>query len=338
MKSILIKKVPLYIFLIAIVFLSLIIYHLEDTAPQARREIQQAAAPVSQYTQAFEQVRLNDYDLTKPLLMTEVVSESENLMGLKRELDSEINQLKLNGTINDASVYLKRLNDGEWISVNNTAEYAPGSIIKIATTITYLKMCELNPKFLTKEYYFAGRKRGVPVQTFNDDAMVPGNKYSAKDLLTRVIVHSDNDATQLINDALNLDIFKKLFTDLNIPEPDVHDPAFKMDVGDLSKFMRILYNATYLTKENSEFVLSLLSQSSFNKGIVNGLPPEIKVAHKFGETGTSTEAQLHETAIVYIGNDPYLITIMTKGKNVQLLPAALSGLSRIAYEKMKVVS
>jgi len=338
MKSILVKKVPLYIFLIAIVFLSLIIYHLEDTAPQARLEIQQATAPIIQNNRTIEQVRLNDYQLIRPLLMTEVLSESQSLMGLKRDLDSEINQLKLNGTINDASVYVRRLNDGEWISVNSTAEYAPGSIIKIASTITYLKMCEINPKFLTKEFYFPGRKRGVPVQTFNDDAMVPGNKYSAKDLLTRVIVHSDNDATQLINDALNLDIFKKLFTDLNIAEPDVHDPAFKMDVSDLSKFMRILYNATYLSKENSEFVLSLLSQSSFNKGIVNGLPAETKVAHKFGETGTATEAQLHETAIVYIGRDPYLITIMTKGNNVQLLPSALSDLSRITYEKMKIVS
>src|SRR4051812_44887402 len=123
MKSILIKKLPLYIFLITIVFLSLIIYHLEDTAPQARLEIQQATAPIIQNNRTIEQVRLNDYKLIRPLLMTEILSESQSLMGLKRDLDSEINQLKLNGTINDASVYVRRLNDGEWISVNSTAEY-----------------------------------------------------------------------------------------------------------------------------------------------------------------------------------------------------------------------
>ena len=201
--------------------------------------------------------------------------------------------------------------------------------------ITYLKMCEQNPKLLTREFLFQGRRKGVPNQTFNEDPLVAGRKYSAKELLYDIIVKSDNDATLMINESLDLNAFKKLFTDINIAEPDVHNPNFKIDVSDLSKFLRILYNATYLNKENSEFALSLLSESSFTKGIVSGLPADTKVVHKFGETGTSTEAQLHETAIVYVGNEPYLITIMTKGKNVQQLPGVLSDLSKIAYERMK---
>lgn len=338
MKNLLVKRIPLYFFLIATGLLSLIIYHLQATAPQAKLEIQEAVAPIVQNSKTIEQVRLQDYQLIKPLLMTEVLSESSNLMALKNMLNVEIVQLKNSGTINDASVYVRRLNDGEWISVNSEAEYSPGSVIKIAAMITYLKMSEKNPKLLTKEFYFGGRRKGVPVQTFTDDPMVPGKTYLARELLTRMIVHSDNDATLNINESLDLNMFRKLFTDLEIPEPDVHDPAFKMDVTDLSKFMRILYNATYLNKENSEYALSLLAQSSFDKGIVSGLPDDVKVAHKFGETGTAKEAQLHETAIVYVGDSPYLITIMTKGNNVQRLPEALSGISKITYDNMKVFS
>jgi len=334
MKYILAKKIPLYFFIIATGLLSLIIYHLYDTAAQAKLEIQEATAPASQPSAKLEEVCLQDYALTKPLLMSEVLNESENLKGLKRALNFEIGQLKASGIVSEASIYVKRLNDGEWTSVNNTSEYAPGSIIKVAAMITYLKMCEQDPSKLNREFLFTPRK-GVPAQTFNDEPMVPGKKYSAKELLRRVIINSDNNATLIINEALDLNIFKKLFTDLGMPEPNIHDPNFKMDVIELSKFLGILYNATYLNKENSEYALALMSQSSFTKGIVSGLPIDTKVAHKFGETGNASEAQLHETAIVYVDNDPYLITIMTKGKNVHLLPEALSDLSKITYQKMK---
>jgi beta-lactamase class A len=335
MKKILAKKIPLYFLFIATGLLLLIIYHLANNAPQAKLEIQQAIAPVVQSPDKIEQVRLKEYTLTSPLLTAEPLSESEDLKELKRSLNLEINQLKSDGIINEASVYVRSLNNGDWTSVNSDAQYAPGSVIKIAAFITYLKMSEQNPKLLSTEFIASANIMKVPVQTFKTEPMVAGKKYSAKELLTRMIVNSDNQATLIINESLDIKLFKKLFTDLGINEPDVHDPHFKMDVSDLSKFLNILYNATYLNKSNSEYALTLLAESSFSQGIVNGIPPEVRVAHKFGETGNKIEAQLHETAIVYIGNDPYLITIMTKGKNVQRLPEVLSELSKITYLRMK---
>ncbi|MCX6275228.1 MAG: class A beta-lactamase-related serine hydrolase [Bacteroidetes bacterium] len=336
MKRILLRKIPFYFLLIAGGLLWLIIYQFTDITPTVKQEIQQAqATPIN--SQEIQQVRLQDYQLIKPLIMTEVMTESGGLKELNRALSFEINTLKSTGAIIDASVYVRRLNDGEWTSVNGNETYAPGSIIKVAGMITYLKMCEQNPQLLNKEYFFQGRRKGVPNQTFNDDPMVAGKKYSAKELLTRVIVNSDNDATLIMNESLDINLFKKLFTDLGIPEPDVHDPNFTINTTDLSKFLRVLFNATYLNKENSIYALTLLSKSSFTKGIVGGLPANTLVAHKFGETGNGVEAQLHETAIVYLSNEPYLITIMTKGKNVQRLPEVLSDLSKIAYQSMNKV-
>ena len=333
MKRILLRKIPLYFFIIAVGLLWLIIYQYTDIAPTAKQEIQQAkAAPIN--SREIQQVRLQDYQLIKPLIMTEVMTESGGLKELNRALSFEINTLKSTGAITDASAYVRRLNHGEWTSVNGGATYAPGSIIKIAAMITYLKMCEENPSLKNKEYLFQGRRKGVPNQTFNDDPMVAGKKYTAKELLSRVIVNSDNDATLIINESLDLNLFKKLFTDLGIPEPDIHDPNFTISVIDLSKFLRVLFNSTYLNIDNSIYAMTLLSKSSFTKGIVSGLPANTVIAHKFGETGNAIEAQLHETAIVYIGNEPYLITIMTKGKSVQRLPDVLSDLSKIAYQSM----
>ncbi len=334
MKKILVKKIPLYVLLISTGLLSLIIYHMSNTAPLAQKEIQEAIAPVLASSKV-EQVRLKEYSLISPLLTSEMLTESESLKDLKRSLSFEINQLKMNGTINDASVYVQSLNNGDWTSVNSSTPYTPGSIIKIAALITYLKMSEQNPGLMSRSYIADDKIKNVPIQSFSTDSIVAGKKYNATELLYRMIVESDNQATMLINRSLNLTIFKKLFSDLGIAEPNVHDTSFSIVVSDLSKFMNVLYNATYLNKTNSEYALTLLAKSSFTQGIVSGIPPEIKVAHKFGEIGNTREAQLHETAIVYAGNDPYLITIMTRGKNVHRLPEALSDLSKITYLKMK---
>jgi beta-lactamase class A len=334
MKRLIGKTVPLYVFLLASGLLILILFHLNDAAPQAHREIREATTLVERAA-TMQQFRQNEYELIKPLLLTESSSESESLRELKRALFFEINNLKSNGTVKEASVYIQNMNDGDWISVNGQTTYAPGSMIKIAAMITYLSMSEDDPSLLSKQYTFKGPVKGMPLQTFNGEPMEAGKKYDARELLSRMIISSDNYATQLINNALDIQRFKKLFTDLGIPEPDVLDPKFTIAIENVSKFLNVLYNSTYLNPENSEFALSLLTQSSFNIGIVGGVPAQIKVAHKFGEMKIDSEAQLHETAIVYEGNDPYLITIMTKGNSIKELPGALSGLSKIAYGKMK---
>lgn len=58
------------------------------------------------------------------------------------------------------------------------------------------------------------------------------------------------------------------------------------------------------------------------------------MAHKFGEALDPQGLQLHETGIVYLGNDPYLITVMTKGRDVHQLPQVLSTISRYVFDEM----
>ena len=212
MKRFLQKKIPIYFLIIAIGLLGLIVYQFVDLSPATKIEIRQAQAIDPNCIGKIELIRQKDFQLIKPLLMTELLSPSEDLKDLNRSLALEVNSLKSSGKISDASVYVRRLNSGEWTSVNDNAAYAPGSIIKIAAMITYLKMAEENPAMMKKKYLFQGRRKGVPNQTFNnDDPMVAGKEYSAKELLNRVIINSDNDATLIINESLDLTKFKSFY-------------------------------------------------------------------------------------------------------------------------------
>jgi len=86
-----------------------------------------------------------------------------------------------------------------------------------------------------------------------------------------------------------------------------------MNVVDYAAFFEILYNATYLNKEMSEKALAILTKSTFNYGLVGGVPIGVEVAHKFGERIFEEYKQLHDCGIIYKENNPYLLCIMTRG-------------------------
>ena len=80
-------------------------------------------------------------------------------------------------------------------------------------------------------------------------------------------------------------------------------------------------------------MLNLLSQSTFNLGIVAGVPQGIVVAHKFGERGFSDPNipnQLHDCGIVY-AKKPYLVCIMTQGQDYNTLAGEIADISKMIY-------
>ena len=89
--------------------------------------------------------------------------------------------------------------------------------------------------------------------------------------------------------------------------------------------------------KDSEFALRLLTKSDFKNGIVNGLPSNVQLAHKFGESGDANEKQLHESAIIYLNNNPILITIMTKGNDLKKLPEVIKEASNLVYNQIQTI-
>ena len=85
----------------------------------------------------------------------------------------------------------------------------------------------------------------------------------------------------------------------------------------------------------SEKALELLSKTTFNDGIVAGLPENIVVSHKFGEYILPDEIELHDCGIIYYVQNPYFLCVMTRGKDEGELKNTISGISKIIYEDYK---
>lgn len=277
--------------------------------------------------------RLEGFKYTQPVYMAEPKFESNNFLGLKTSITDMLEGYKASGDLQYASVFVKDLNTNDWMNLNPENRYHPGSLFKIITMTTLLKMAESNMSILDKEVVF-NQNLNVPTQTFNSRTIQPGRKYKVKELMYYMIVYSDNNATMLLHNYMDVNLFQKIFTDLGLPKPNVADNSYTLPVKDYSRFVSILYDGSYLSIPSCEFAISLLCESNFAQGVTKELPKNLRVAHKFGEAGHPGDRELHESAIVYLHGHPYLITVMTRGKEAAKLAEIISHISKMTYDHM----
>ncbi len=98
--------------------------------------------------------------------------------------------------------------------------------------------------------------------------------------------------------------------------------------------MNIVYNAGYLSISHCEFIAELLHESELELGIQAGIPSSVNLIHKFGEFAIQNKPDFHqlsESAIIYLNNAPYLLTIMTQGKDLNQLASVLCAISKTVY-------
>ncbi len=301
-----------------------------------RTSIKPVVADKIDQPEKMQMVQNRDYNFVKPLRLTDLPVESEQMKGVKHDILMYLETQKKAGQLDEASVYLRRMNDGDWISINDNETFKPGSMFKIPLLIYYLKVAETYPGYLKREFVYDRPIANPKHETFKGNSLVFGKKYKVEELLNNMIVYSDNIATTLL--LLHMEkpaVYQKIYSDLGIPVPDPKDDKYKITAKDISKFMRVLYSSTYLNESSSEYAMELMTRSDFNDGIANKLPKDVKIARKFGEAGDAKKPDFSETGIIYSGNNTYLLTVMTRGAEPKQQAETISGISKIVYDEMK---
>lgn len=281
--------------------------------------------------------RLMASKFIRPLISAKPVDEYIGYSQIKNSVLDVIQFYKSQGLLASASLYLRDFDKSNWTAIDPTEKYNPGSILKIPVLMTFLKYEEDHPGSLdsTMQYTIRFRFEEPKHQSIVSKQIQFGKSYSRRELLRHMIEYSDNNATALLWMVMDKDLFARMFEELGMSRPDMKANNIPLSVQECSLFMESLFNATYLNIRQSEFAVDLLSKSTFSDGIVKGIPVgKLLIAHKFGEAGTDTNKELHETALLYIEDRPYLITIMTRGQaNVEYskLSTVIQEVSRTIY-------
>lgn len=234
-----------------------------------------------------------------------------------------------------ASIYVRDLSNGGWIQVENNELYFPASLMKLPIAIAVLKASETNPELLNQTLSTA-ETEGI-TQNIVTDALLPtGVQTMVSDLLRRSIENSDNNANTTLSEFIGVDAVQKVLDDVGVQRLTTIDD-YKINPLIYSRFLRVLYNGTYLSQNNSEKLLSYMANSEYDSGLVQGIPPSVAIANKFGERVTQvngeTVHQLHDCGIVYAVH-PYIICVMTEGDSFEQLSSLIGDISRTVYQAM----
>ncbi len=245
---------------------------------------------------------------------------------------------KESGVVN-ASVYFRDLVHGPVLGVSELEEFAPASLLKLPLAFVYFAAAEDQQGVMAQKINYVG------TTTVREQRILPrvsaefGKDYSIEELLKMMLVHSDNASYEVLEQFLSDSPGRMTMRTETFQEVGLIDPKDRVEatitVRGYASLFRILFNASYLNVENSEKVLSWLSETEYKAGLVAGVPENVKVAHKFGERFYANDVkELHDCGIIYFPENPYLLCVMTRGSDFAELEKLISEISGTVYQEV----
>lgn len=281
---------------------------------------------------------LDSYTFVSPLLACDEAPfdhvSNDVLRRLEKELQAYVDSAKSSKRADAVSVYFRQLKGGPWLGIDYDREFVPASLLKVPLTMAVYKVAEKDPAFLSAEVFYESGDAAAN-QYFKNVAVEQGRAYTVSELVEATLVHSDNNAAELLAATLKNVELQDTYRKLGVEAPN-RASDYSTNVHYYASFFRILFNATYLSAEDSEHLLETMTESTFTRGLVAGVPSGTPVSHKFGEraVGDANLVQLHDCGIVYHPQRPYLICIMTQGKDWNALSSILADISRIVWKSV----
>jgi len=291
--------------------------------------INQSLVPIEQEGTSYTFVHpLLGYRLPEATLLGDYTS-------LKSSFQTIANSAVNGGEAMRVSVYFRDLDIGRWVGINQDETYYPASLLKVPTMIAFYKEAEQSSAIFSQNIAYDPSVMPKDPYTAPTE-LTTGRRYSVEELIKYMITDSDNGAAFTLLNHINPDFLTAVYTSLGIPDPGNDSTAYKISARTYGLFFRVLYNATYLSAAYSERALKLLSQATYADALVAGVSAGTTVAHKYGnhilsENGSVTGVELSDCGIVYYPGHPYLLCVMTEGKNFVEMDDTVLQVSQFVY-------
>lgn len=227
-------------------------------------------------------------------------------------------------------VYFEYLPSGSSIGANDTEEVKLASLSKVPLAMSILKKIEkgelsLETKITLKKEFLDSKfgdlwKKGE------------GAIFSVEELIEQSLKHSDNTAYEALFSLLNENEVIDVYNALEI-EVKGRDDNVTVSPKSYSSIFRSLYLSTYLKREDSQYILEILSDIIFKDKIPAGVPSSVLVSHKIGVFNRidTPDKVYTDCGIVYYPLRPYILCIfvqdteMSATKHMQFISKMVYG-------------
>ena len=229
-------------------------------------------------------------------------------------------------------IYFEDLTSGSWVGVNERQKFVGASLLKTQLAATVLKKVEDGTLSLQDEIVLQPNDLDDKFGLLAQSGM--GYRTTVGAMTQTMLQESDNTAANALADITTPEEWIETRLTMGLPLPDFENQQTLVSPKEYSNIFRTLYLSTYLTREHSQYILSLLSDTPFNDQIVAGVPEGITVAHKIGvrSEGDAVTKEFHDCGIVYAGRTPYMLCVMVEGISQEKATQIISTVSETTYQ------
>lgn len=228
---------------------------------------------------------------------------------LKRYLDTRIGEY---------SFYFEDIDSGYTYSLNEKTAMPAASCIKIPIAMALFKQIE-NAVINLAQKYFISKQEMVEgagiIHEFDE------REYSLGELLSAMLIQSDNTATNIIIDVLGMEKINDIIRELKLKETALKRKMMDFDARergldnftssfDLARCLKVLQQASYLSKEHSDFMINILRRSQNREKIPFYIPE--REWSKIGNKAGSLEGIENDAALMNLDKGNFVFITMSK--------------------------
>jgi beta-lactamase class A len=234
-----------------------------------------------------------------------------------------------------AGIFLVDLDTGSYLNFNGDTAFASASTIKVPILVAFFQAVEdgkvqLDQTLTLKSEHIVGGSGEM-----QDDA--PGKKYSALEVAKKMIVVSDNTATNMMIDLLGgAEVLNPLFASWglratvirnNLPDLEGTNTTSPQD---LINILAQIDRGSLVSVKSRDRILQIMRQTKNDSLLPKGLGEGSVIAHKTGNINT----MLADAGMVDLPNGKrYLVAVMVKHPPETEKPAQtlIRDISRMSY-------
>lgn len=260
----------------------------------------------------------------------------EDSAGRAQAVRSMIEPL-LEGTQATVAVVYEPLGDGsDGCSIDADRRMPSASMIKLAILAEYLR--EVDAGELSGEETYRLKASDIVGGTGSLQGRGAGYVLTFDELARLMICQSDNVATNVLIERMGMDAINAEAAALGLSSTrlvrEMMDTAAMAQgsdnytcAGDVARILKLIGRGELVSREASSKALDWLEQQEDRSAIPAGVPADVTVGNKTG----SLDAARHDGAIV-LGDDPYVLVVMTDGMGGGMADALIARISAAAWE------
>ncbi|WP_040213504.1 serine hydrolase [Clostridium polynesiense] len=240
------------------------------------------------------------------------------------------------------SVAVKNLKTGETIKINENEVFPSASTIKLVIMSELLKNVKegrlklKDTVEITKEDITGGD--GI-IKELNLN-----HKFTLEELMTLMIIISDNTATNILINLLGIDKINAMAESLNMKNTKLQRKMMDLEAAkegkenkttaeDLANILELIYTGKNISEEYSLMMLNILKRQQVKGRLDLYLPEEVTIAHKTGDL----DKLEHDVGIVFLKDSDYIICVLTKDTDTNKDGREIIGkISKMVYDEFNI--